>query len=70
MQRDAPDGGRVGKIAVQTAALKKKTGIFRAFTNTPTKDDAWNSSECCNRGGAAAGYVHCDTAPFIELPQK
>lgn len=32
MQRDAPDGGRVGKIAVQTAALKKKnTGIFRGL---------------------------------------
>lgn len=68
MQWDAADGGWVGETAVQTTALKNTN--FPAFTNAPRKDDAWKSSERCTTGSAAAEYVHCDTAPFIELAQK
>lgn len=67
MQGDAADGGRVGEAAVQTTALKNTN--FPAFTNAPRRDDAWKP-ERCTRGSAAAEYVHCDTAPFIEAAQK
>ena len=68
MQRDAAHGAWVGQTAVQTTALKITN--FPAFTNAPRNDDAWKSSERCTRGSAAAEYVHCDTAPFIERAQK
>lgn len=35
MQRDAPDGGRVGEIAVQTAALKKQEFSQPSLTHPP-----------------------------------